>query len=100
MKHYNMILNHLGFNQSINSMRKASFEVDLKSKNQIAKGTYEFVFEKPKGFHFNAGQHLRMTLLNPSETDKKGNSRFLTLANTPQDNDLVVAMRMTYSAFK
>jgi len=82
------------------SMKKASFEVALKSKKQIAEGTYEFVFEKPKGFSFKAGQHIRMTLLNPPETDTKGNSRFLTLANTPQDKDLVVAMRISDSAFK
>ncbi len=100
MNHYNMLLSHLGLGKSMNSMEKASFEVALKGKKQIAEGIYEFVFEKPKNFHFNAGQHVRMTLLNPSETDKKGNSRFLTLANTPQDKDLIVAMRMTDSAFK
>src|SRR3989344_8507234 len=82
------------------TMKKASFEVALKSKRQIAEETYEFAFEKPKDFHFNAGQHVRMTLLNPPETDSKGNSRFLTLANTPQDKNLVVTMRMTDSAFK
>lgn len=95
-----MLLGHLGLNHSIPSMEKKSFEIALKSKKQIAEGTYEFVFEKPKDFHFNAGQHVRMTLLNPSETDSKGNSKFLTLANTPQDKDLVVAMKMTDSAFK
>lgn len=100
MKHYNMFLGHLGLNTSMNSMQKTSFEIALKSKKRIAEGTYEFIFERPKDFHFNAGQHVRMTLLNPSETDSKGNSRFLTLANTPQDEDLVVAMRMTDSAFK
>ncbi len=82
------------------SMKKASYEVALKGKRQIAEGTYEFIFEKPKDFSFKAGQHIRMTLLNPPETDQKGNKRFLTLASTPQDKDLVVAMRMTDSAFK
>ncbi len=100
MKIHEMLLSHLGIGNSMTSMEKASFEIALKSKKQIAVGTYEFVFEKPKDFHFNAGQHVRMTLLSPPETDSKGNSRFLTLANTPQDKDLVVAMRMTDSAFK
>ncbi|QQG43805.1 MAG: FAD-dependent oxidoreductase [Candidatus Daviesbacteria bacterium] len=81
-------------------MEKASFEIALKGKKLIAERTYEFIFEKPQEFHFNAGQHVRMTLLNPPETDSKGNSRFLTLANTPKDKDLIVAMRMTDSAFK
>lgn len=75
-------------------------DVSLKGKKQIADGTMAFVLEKPKGFHFRAGQHVRMTLINPSETDSKGNSRFLTVANTPSEKDLVVAMRMTDSAFK
>lgn len=97
---YSMLLNHLGFGHSMPNMEKASYEVALKGKKLIAEGTYEFIFEKPKNFQFNAGQHVRMTLYNPSETDSKGNSRFLTLANTPQDKDLVVAMRMTDSAFK
>ena len=100
INHFNMLLGHLGLNHSMSSMEKASYEIALKGKKQIAIGTYEFIFEKPKDFHFNAGQHVRMTLLNPPETDSKGNSRFLTLANTPQDKDLVVAMRMTDSAFK
>lgn len=81
-------------------MKKASFEIALKGKRQVAEGTMEFVFEKPRGFIFKAGQHLRMTLINPLETDAEGNSRFMTLANTPQDADLVIAMRMRDTAFK
>ena len=100
MKMHEMILSHLGIGHSMSSMQKASFEVALKGKREIAEGTMEFVFEKPVGFSFKAGQHVRMTLLNSPETDIKGNSRFMTLANTPKDKDLVVAMRMTDSAFK
>ena len=95
-----MVLNHFGLGHSMTSLKKASFEVALKGKRQIAEGTYEFIFEKPQDFHFNAGQHVRMTLLNPSETDNKGNSRFLTLANTQREKNLAVALRMTDSAFK
>lgn len=82
------------------SMKKASFEVVLKDKKQIAEGTWAFIFEKPPGFHFKAGQHIRMTLINPPETDSKGDSRFWSLASTPQEADLVFAMRMGPSAFK
>ena len=73
-----MFLNHLGLGHSMPSMEKVSFEIALKDKRQIAERTYEFIFEKPKNFLFTAGQHVRMTLLNPPETDGKGNSRFLT----------------------
>jgi len=81
-------------------MKKAAFEAALKSKRQIAEGTMAFVFEKPKGFKFKAGQHIRMTLINPPETDSEGNSRFFSLASTPQDEDLIITMRMRDTAFK
>ncbi len=76
------------------------YEVALKGKKQIAKGTYSFVFEKPKDLKFKAGQHIRMSLINPSETDLEGNSRFFSIASTPNDIDLVFAMRMRNTAFK
>ncbi len=77
-----------------------SYEVALKGKKQIAEGTYTFIFEKPKKFQLRAGQHVRMTLLNPTETDKEGDSRFFSIASTPQERDLVFAMRMRDTAFK
>jgi ferredoxin-NADP reductase len=77
-----------------------SYKIALKSKKQIAVGTYAFIFEKPEGFHFNAGQHVRMSLINPPETDAEGNKRFLTIASTPQEADLMFAMRMRDTAFK
>ena len=82
------------------SMKRVAFEVALKEKKQLAEGTIAFVFEKPNGFHFQAGQHIRMTLLNPPETDSEGTSRFFSLANSPQEQDLVIAMRMRETAFK
>jgi ferredoxin-NADP reductase len=85
---------------SVPSRERVEFEVALKDKKQIAEGTYAFTFEKPKGFHFRAGQHVRMTLRNSHETDSEGNSRFFSLANSPQDPDLVVAVRMRQTAFK
>ncbi|MEO5760432.1 MAG: FAD-dependent oxidoreductase [Mesorhizobium sp.] len=82
------------------SMKTASFEVELKGKTQIADESWAFVFERPEGFRFKAGQHVRMTLLDPVETDREGHSRFFSLASTPQETDLVIAMRMRDTAFK
>ena len=87
-------------NGSMPSMKKAAFDVALKSKEKIAEGTMAFHFEKPAGFAFRAGQHSRVTLQHIPETIDGGNKRFMTLANTPQDTELVLAMRMTGSAFK
>lgn len=58
------------------SKKRAVYEVALKDKRRIAEGTYEFVFEILEGFRFNAGQHILMTRIDPSETDAEGNSRF------------------------
>src|SRR5712691_12067270 len=91
---------HFPFNHSRSSKKIVAYEVALKDKKQIAEGTIAFVFEKPNGFHFKAGQHIRMTLMNPPETDSEGNSRFFSLANSPQEKDLVIAMRMRDTAFK
>lgn len=77
-----------------------AYEVALKGKKQIAEGTVAFFFEKPKEFNFRAGQHVRMTLINPPETDNEGDSRFFSVASTPQEKDLVIAMRMRDTAFK
>ena len=82
------------------SKRRAAYEVALNGKQQIAEGTYAFTFEKPEEFHFDAGQHVRMTLIDPAETDAEGNSRFFTIASTHQEPDLVFAMRMRDTAFK
>ena len=82
------------------SMKKASFEVALKGKKQIAQDSWAFVFERPDGLRFKAGQHVRMTLIDPPETDSEGDSRFFSLASTPAETDLVVAMRMRDTAFK
>jgi len=82
------------------SMKPASFEVELRGKTQIADDSWAFVFKRPDGFRFKAGQHVRMTLIDPSEMDREGNSRFFSLASTPQEADLVIAMRMRDTAFK
>jgi ferredoxin-NADP reductase len=82
------------------SKKIAAFEVALKGKTHIAEDTMAFVFEKPNGFHFQAGQHVRMTLIHPPETDSKGKRRFFSLASSPQEKDLVIAMRMRNTAFK
>jgi ferredoxin-NADP reductase len=91
---------HIPHGHSIPSMKKMAFEVTLKDKKQIAIDTMAFVFDKPNGFHFRAGQHVRMTLIDPPETDREGNSRFFSLASSAQEKDLLIAMRMRDTAFK
>lgn len=94
--HKSMLMSHLtGF-----SKKRVAYDVILKGKVQIAEDTMAFHFEKPKEFHFKAGQHVRVTLIDPPETDSRGIRRFFSLANSPGEKDLILAMRMGPSAFK
>jgi len=75
-------------------------KVKLKNSEEVAEGTMAFHFEKPAGFEYKAGQFIRLTLLDPPETDAEGNARTFTLASAPSEEDLMVATRMRDSAFK
>jgi ferredoxin-NADP reductase len=38
------------------------YQSSLLSRTEVAEGTMAFQFEKPKGFAFNAGQYIELTL--------------------------------------
>ena len=59
-----------------------------------------FHFEKPVGFNFKAGQFISLTLIDPAETDAKGNTRVFSIASAPCEELLMVATRMRNTAFK
>jgi len=74
--------------------------VKLISKETIADSTMEFRFSKPAGFDFRAGQWTDFALIDPPETDEKGNVRGFSLVQAPYEPDLVVATRMRDTAYK
>jgi len=76
------------------------YEIILKSKKEVANGTMKFLFEKPPGFSYKAGQFADYTLINPTQTDAKGNTRGFTIVCAPYENDIGFATRMGGSAFK
>lgn len=78
----------------------AVFETEFISSESIAPGTMAFHFLKPVGFQFKAGQSMNVTLLNPPETDDKGNIRTFSIVSAPFENSLMIATRMRDSAFK
>lgn len=78
----------------------ATYQVQLKSRREIAAGTMAFHFEKPEGFQFKAGQFINLMLIDPPETDAKGNRRTFSLASAPYEQHLIVATRMRDTAFK
>ena len=72
----------------------------LRGKEDLAEGTMAFHFAKPEGFQFKPGQSIDLTLINPAETDAEGNIRSFSIANAPEDADLMIATRMRDTAFK
>ncbi len=77
-----------------------TYRSKLLKKEEVARGTTAFHFEKPEGFTFVAGQYADLTILDPAETDQEGNIRTFSIASTPFDPDLVFATRMRDTAFK
>jgi ferredoxin-NADP reductase len=77
-----------------------SYSVALLHKEEIARGTMSFVFEKPQGYQFVAGQATDWSLIDPKETDAAGTSRSFSIACAPSDTTLRIATRMRDSAFK
>ncbi len=77
-----------------------TYQSKLLKKEEVARGTTAFHFEKPKGFTFVAGQYADLTILDPAETDQEGNIRTFSIASAPFDPDLVFATRMRDTAFK
>jgi len=76
------------------------YKVKLKAQKTLCSGTTAFYFEKPTEFEFQAGQFFNFTLLSPGETDLEGNTRALSIASAPHEQNLMVAMRLRSTAFK
>ena len=74
--------------------------VKLINKEYIANETLKFVFARPDGFDFRAGQFGDLTLINPPETDEEGNTRGFSIASAPYEDNLMFATRLRDSAFK
>ena len=78
----------------------ADYTAALIRRQEVAEGTMAFHFEKPSGFSFSAGQFADVTLIDPLETDAKGNTRTFSIASPPFANELVFTTRMRDTTFK
>jgi ferredoxin-NADP reductase len=83
-----------------NEIPIASYQCKLLNRVEVAEGTIAFHFEKPLRFDFKPGQSADLTLSNPPETDAEGNTRTLSIASPPCENQLMFATRMRDTAFK
>jgi len=76
------------------------FETTLTSNETVAEGTMAFHFAKPAGFTFKPGQSMNVSLIDPPETDAKGNNRTFSIVSAPHENELAIATRMRDTAYK
>jgi ferredoxin-NADP reductase len=79
----------------------AKITLTLKENKELAVGTMAFCFGiDGHPFAFKPGQCIRITLVDPLYKDKKGNARDFSIASSPGEPSLMIATRMTGSAFK
>ena len=78
----------------------ARFDTTLIGSTTVAEGTMAFRLAKPAEFKFEAGQSVNVSLIDPPETDGKGNARTFSIVSAPHETELVVATRMRDPAFK
>lgn len=77
------------------------YTLTLKEKKAVADGTMLFVFDKPEGFTFKAGQYVALEVKEFSvEDDGRGRLRSLSIASAPYENELHFVMREGESSFK
>jgi ferredoxin-NADP reductase len=76
------------------------FDTEFVKRAAVAEGTMAFEFVKPERFDFQAGQSLALSLIDPPETDAKGNQRIFSIASAPSDDRITIATRMRDTAFK
>ncbi len=77
------------------------YTLTLKSVQDVADGTKMFVFDKPVGFSFKAGQYVALEVKEFTvEDDGKGRFRSLSIASAPYEDELHFVMRAGESSFK
>ncbi len=69
-------------------------KVELTGKRDEAKGTKTFIFAKPDGFEYKAGEYAYFTLPELKFPDKRGNVRHFTLSSSPTEDYLSITVRM------
>lgn len=71
---------------------RRKLKLPLKSARLVTKGTYEFIFGKPSGLKFLPGQYLEW-MLPHAQTDDRGARRYFTIASSPTEADIKLAVR-------
>ena len=83
-----------------NPTQPSIYHLTLKKRQEIAKGTMAFYFNRPAAFTFKAGQFIDLSLSDLSVSDPQGHTRAFTLASAPSEEHLMVATRLRDTPFK
>jgi ferredoxin-NADP reductase/Na+-translocating ferredoxin:NAD+ oxidoreductase RnfD subunit len=81
--------------------RNRRYEVKFVRRIKEAEGIYSYIFTRPPGFKFRAGQYMEWTLSH-NRSDSRGNRRYLTIASSPTEQGLMFTIKQPpkASAFK
>jgi len=73
----------------------------IKDKREVARGTLEVTFVCDEPFTFRPGQFFTLILPDPPYTDERGNRRYFSIANSPNNKGIItIVTRLRDSAFK
>lgn len=74
-------------------------KLKLLERKEVARGTLQFIFEKPSGFVFQPGQYGGFTLID-SGLEPGANTRRFSILSAPHDPHLAIATRIQSSSYK
>jgi len=78
----------------------AFMTVHLQRREEVARGTMAFHFDKPAGFTFRPGQTIDLVLSDPAVAGTDKGRHTFSIVTAPHQDELVVTTRMRDSAFK
>lgn len=81
--------------------RNRRYQLKFVRRVKEAEGIYSYIFTMPKDFRFRAGQYMEWTIAH-NKTDSRGNRRYLTIASSPTEQNLMFTIKhpQPASAFK
>lgn len=74
--------------------------VRLRQREEVARGTMAFHFDKPAGFSFRPGQAIDLVLQDPVLAGTDSARHAFSIVSAPHQDELAVTTRMRDSAFK
>lgn len=75
-------------------------ESRLLRRELVADQTIACRIARPAGFVFEPGQYVDVTLVDPPYDDAQGRTRSMSIASAPEEEDLLLLMRLRDTAFK